>query len=83
MQGFTEKDKLEPHLKRHASPQEMTNSLAALLKEPSPTENHQQQQPENLAQTTTVPSSQSLKLKKFHFERSILHVLKKFPSMFL
>ena len=54
MQGFTEKDKLEPHLKRHASPQEITNSLAALLKEPSPTENHQQ--PENLAQTTTVPS---------------------------
>lgn len=33
-QGFTEKDKLEPHLKRHASPSEMGNNLAALLKEP-------------------------------------------------
>ena len=32
MQGFTEKDKLEPHLKRHASPQEIANSLAQNIK---------------------------------------------------
>ena len=55
MQGFTEKDKLEPHLKRHASPQEITNSLAALLNPTSPTDNNH---PENLAQTSVTSVSQ-------------------------
>merc|ERR1719219_232590 len=55
-QGFTEKDKLEPHLKRHASPQEMPNSLAALLKEPLPQEeiNHSRSSPLSLVVSTTA-----------------------------
>lgn len=55
MQGFTEKDKLEPHLKRHASPQEIANSLAALLNPTSPTDSNH---PENLAQTSVTSVSQ-------------------------
>jgi len=55
LQGFTEKDKLEPHLKRHASPQEIANSLAALLNPTSPTDSNH---PENLAQTSVTSVSQ-------------------------